>query len=512
MYPGHFITSTPDKAAAIMSETGETLSFRELDETSIRLSRALRALGVQRGDNVALVAENSLRYWEVYWAALRSGLYLTAVNNKLTAGEIGYIMDDCDAKLVISSVGLSGVVRDAAAHAPAIRSRLVFGGDADGFESYEQVIAAQPLERLEDERRGTDMLYSSGTTGRPKGVKPPLPTLRIDEPGDLYTKVFGGTFGFDDQTRYLSTAPMYHAAPLRIGGIVQALGGTVVMMGKFDALRSLELIQEHRITHSQWVPTMFARMLKLPEEQRLAFDHSHLVCAVHAASPCPPEVKQKMMDWWGPVLWEYYSSTEANGITMVSPQQWLAKPGTVGVAALGTIHICDEDGRELPVGETGVVYFEREQLPFRYHKDDAKTAAAQHPEHPTWTTTGDMGRVDEDGALFLTDRQAFMIVSGGVNIYPQEIESAYALHPAIADLAVVGVPDEEMGQRLRAFVQLQPGVAAGDGLRDELIAFGRERLAGFKVPREYEFVDLLPRTDTGKMLKRHIDVAPVPAS
>lgn len=510
MYPGIHALRTPDKAAAVLVDTGEVLTYRDLDERSIRLSRLFRASGIERGDNIAVVSENSLRYWEIYWAALRSGVYFTAINHHLTPAEVAYILEDCDAKALFASVQTAGLAAAAADLVPTVATRFVFGGDADGFASYDDALAAHPAERLDDERRGIDMLYSSGTTGQPKGVKAPLPPARIDEAPDLFTAVFGPTLTITDETRYLSPAPLYHAAPIRLGGVVQANGGTVFVMSKFDAMRSLQLIEQERITHSQWVPTMFVRLLKLPEEVRRAFDHSHLVCALHAAAPCPPEVKQQMMDWWGPVLWEYYAATEANGITMVAPPQWLAKPGTVGAAALGILHICDESGAELPVGETGIVYFERDELPFRYHKDDAKTAQAQHPDHPTWTTTGDMGRVDEDGFLFLADRQTFVIISGGVNIYPQEIESAYALHPAVADIAVVGVPDDEMGQRARAYVQLDEGVAGSPALVDDLIAFGRERLAGFKVPRDVVFVEALPRTEAGKLLKRKIDPQPAP--
>ncbi|RYJ05792.1 MAG: acyl-CoA synthetase, partial [Actinomycetales bacterium] len=366
---------------------------------------------------------------------------------------------------------------------------------------YEQAIADTSDEPLADEPRGTDMLYSSGTTGQPKGIKAPLPPRQVSEPGDPFASVFGPIFGFDTDTVYYSAAPTYHAAPLRFGGMVTMFGGTLVMSRRFDAETSLAIIEKHGITHSQWVPTMFVRMLKLDADVRARYDVSTQKVAIHAAAPCPVDVKQQMIDWWGPILFEYYSSTEANGITLIAPQQWLSKPGSVGRAGLGIIRICGPDGEELAPGETGTVYFERDELPFRYHNDDAKTAAAQHPKHPTWTTTGDIGHVDEDGFLFLTDRAAFMIISGGVNIYPQEIENALALHPAILDVAVIGVPHDELGQAAKAFIQPAEGVDGSDELASEILASLDGVIATFKRPRSVEFVDSLPRTATGKLVK-----------
>jgi len=349
--------------------------------------------------------------------------------------------------------------------------------------------------------RGSDMLYSSGTTGRPKGVKPPLLPIQVNEPGDPLTGLAGVAFGLNPDDVYLSPAPIYHAAPLRWCGIVHAYGGTVVMMEKFNAEEALRAISEHGVTVLQMVPTMFVRLLQLPDEVRAAADVSSVRLAVHAAAPCPPEVKQAMIDWWGPVLLEYYGSTEGNGMALISSPEWVAKPGSVGKSVLGPVHICDDDGVELPAGEVGTVYFERETVPFSYHKDPEKTAAAQHPEHPTWTAVGDLGYVDEDGYLFLTDRKAFMIISGGVNIYPQEVENVLTLHPAIYDVAVIGVPDEEFGEQVKAVVQLQEGYAPSDELAAELIAYVRERLAHYKAPRTVDFAESLPRTPTGKLVK-----------
>jgi fatty-acyl-CoA synthase len=309
-------------------------------------------------------------------------------------------------------------------------------------------------------------------------------------------------FRANEDTVYLSPAPMYHSAPIGFTTAVQSLGGTVVMMERFDALAALRTMEKYRVTHSQWVPTMFSRMLKLPEEERARFDLSAHRVAIHAAAPCPRKVKEEMLAWWGPILHEYYAGTETNGLTYVGPEDWLAHPGTVGRAVMGTIHICDEDGAELPTGEAGIVYFERDRVPFNYHKDPEKTRSAQHPVHPNWTALGDVGYVDDDGYLFLTDRASFMIISGGVNIYPQEIENELIMHPEVEDVAVIGVPHPDFGEEVKAVVQPRPGVEADAALADELIAFARERLAAYKCPRSIDFEPELPRLPTGKLYKR----------
>lgn len=316
--------------------------------------------------------------------------------------------------------------------------------------------------------------------------------------------MFSGHFGCDKDTVYLSPAPLYHAAPLRTCASVQALGGTVVVMDKFDPEASLAAIEKYKVTVSQWVPTMFVRMLKLPDNVRTRYDISSLKVAVHAAAPCPVDVKQQMIEWWGPILYEYYSCTEVNGMTIIRPQDWLAKPGSVGEAALGIIHICDDEGLDLTTGEDGLVYFEREVMPFEYHGDPEKTRAAQHPAHPTWTTVGDIGHIDTDGFLFLTDRKAFMIISGGVNIYPQEIENTLALHPAIQDIAVIGIPDAEMGEQVKAVVTLTDGYVPSSELAQEIIDFTKSKLASYKAPKTVDFVTTLPRTPTGKLLKGEV--------
>jgi fatty-acyl-CoA synthase len=504
MYPGKYAALTPDRPAVVMADTGETLSYAQLEERSVRASRLLHDRGLRRGDTFALLAENSLPYYETYWAALRSGLYLTAINHHLKPAEIAYIVNDCGAKLLIASAAKAEQATAIVEETPAVATRIAFGGAIDGHEDYDTLLAAAGTEPLPDNRVGRDLLYSSGTTGRPKAVKMPLPERRVDEPGDPFVQVFGTMYGFDTDTVYLCPAPLYHAAPLRFGGFVHALGGTVVILPAFDPAAALAAIERYRITHSQWVPTMFVRMLKLPAEEREAHDLTSHRLAIHAAAPCPVEVKQAMLDWWSPILHEYYAATEGNGVTMIGPQDWLGKPGTVGTAKLGVLHICDDDGAELPTGEPGLVYFERDELPFTYHNDPGKTKGAQHPRHENWTTTGDIGYLDEDGYLFLTDRKAFMIISGGVNIYPQEVENVLTLHPKVLDIAVIGIPDPEMGERVKAVVQPAPGVTPGPELEREILDYVRERVAHFKAPRSVDFVDELPRTATGKLQKHKL--------
>jgi len=346
------------------------------------------------------------------------------------------------------------------------------------------------------------MLYSSGTTGRPKGIKPRLLPIQIDEPGDPYIALLSQAFKISADDVYLSPAPIYHAAPLKWSAAVQALGGTVVVLERFDAEKALSAIEQYRVTVTQMVPTMFVRMLQLAADVRDKYDVSSLRLAVHAAAPCPPDVKDAIIAWWGPILVEYYGATEGHGVTLISTPEWKTKRGSVGKAALGVVHICDDDGNELPNGEVGTVYFERDATPFEYHNDPEKTAQSRHPEHDNWSTVGDIGYLDDDGYLFLTDRKAFMIISGGVNIYPQEIENVLTLHPKIFDVAVIGIPDAEMGERVKAVVQLREGVEPSDEVADEIVGYVRDRIAHYKAPRSVDFVDELPRLATGKLAKR----------
>ncbi|WP_037570958.1 acyl-CoA synthetase [Phaeacidiphilus oryzae] len=513
MYPGIHAAAHPDRPAAIMAGSGETLTYAALEDRSARLADALRSAGLRPGDTLAMLTENTLRAYEIYWAARRSGLYVTPVNNHLAASEAAYIVRDCEARALFLSPALGElpvrVLAELGADRPALCVALPAGSgpSVPGCEDYERLLAAASPVPPAEQPLGADLLYSSGTTGRPKGIRIELPDRQVHEPGDTLVELLRGFYGFTEDTVYLSPAPIYHAAPLRFAASVQALGGTVVLMERFDAEAALRAIERHRVTASQWVPTMFVRMLKLPKEVRERYDLSSHRMAVHAAAPCPVEVKQAMIDWWGPILTEYYSSTESIGMTWIDSPTWLRHRGSVGQAIKGVLRVCGEDGEELPVGETGVVYFEnpgREDAGFAYLGDEAKTREATHPAHPNWATNGDIGRVDEEGFLYLTDRRSFMIISGGVNIYPQEIEDALALHPAVLDAAVIGVPDPEMGESVLAVIQPEGGAeeARKSGLEEELGRYLRERIAHYKVPRRIDFTDELPRTPTGKLVKR----------
>jgi len=499
MYPGHWAELKPDEPAIINASNDARLSWRELDDTSNRIAQLFRARGLETGDHVALLMENHLEYLAVAWAAFRSGLYITCVNRYLTPEEVAYIVEDSGSRALVASPA----VIDLDALTPLIphcATRLMARGEAPGWDRFEVEYRAQPAEPLPEQPMGDSMLYSSGTTGRPKGIKRPLTGRSVTEgiPGLDRTS----PYGFDEHSVYLSPAPLYHAAPFGYCMRTLALGGTVVMMERFDPLQALANIERYRITHSQWVPTMFVRMLKLDDAERSRFDLSSHRCAIHAAAPCPVEVKKQMMDWWGPIIWEYYAGTERNGSTVIGPEEWLAHPGSVGRARSGIIHICDEEGRELGPNQEGVIYFEQPERPFVYHNAPEKTAESGHPEHENWTALGDVGYLDGDGYLYLTDRKAYLIISGGVNIYPREIEDALILHDKVADVAVFGVPNADFGEEVKAVVQPVEGVPGSPELAEELEAFARKHLAGFKVPRSFDFVQALPRLPTGKLYKR----------
>lgn len=505
MYPGTWAEKTPEKAAVINSVTGEQTTYKELDDRSNQLAQLMWDKGLRPGDHVAIFMENNLRFFEVIWAAMRSGLYLTTINQYLTDEEAGYILDNCGAGVIVSSQRMSGVAGNLHQFAPNCHTWLMVDcvdRVADGYEHYEDAIARYPAEKLADEPAGQFMLYSSGTTGRPKGVIRPMSKRKITDDAGAVGGMQKTLWGVVEDSVYLSPAPLYHSAPLSFCTAMQALGGTVVMMPKFDEVGALEAIEKYKVTHSQWVPTMFTRILKMPEEIRTRYDLSSHKVAIHAAAPCPEGIKRQMFDWWGPIIYEYYGGTELNGLTHCRPQEWLDHPGTVGKPILGVLHVCDDGGKELPVGEPGLIYFELPKMSFAYHKDAGKTKESQHPQHPNWSALGDVGYVDNDGFLYLTDRATFMIISGGVNIYPQEIEDALVMHAKIADVAVIGVPNEEMGEEVKAVVQTATGVVGDDALAAEILAYAREHIAHYKCPRSVDFMDELPRLPTGKLYKR----------
>ncbi len=500
MHPIQHTQMRPDHPAVIMAGSGETITYRQMDEAANRIAHLLRRRGLAAGDAIAVLMENSPRYYEIYWAAQRAGIILVPISTHLTASEVAYILADSDAQLLFTTPLFGPLVQQMQAGGMDL-PLLVYG--AEGANCAEAALANFPVTPIGDQSAGRLMLYSSGTTGRPKGIVPaPLADPGVEAATPLMMlAVHGFHFPADGSSMYLSPAPLYHAAPLGWSTTVHRLGGTVVVMEKFDPEAALAAIEKYRITESQWVPTHFVRLLKLPDDVRGRYDLSSHKHAIHAAAPCPAPVKQAMLDWWGPILWEYYAGSEGNGMTMVGSADWLAHPGTVGRAILGTVHVCDEAGGEVPVGAEGVIYFESPH-PFAYHKDDAKTAEATHREG--WTTLGDIGRLDADGFLYLTDRRSNMIISGGVNIYPQEIENLLVGHPKVMDAAVIGAPDAEMGECVVAVVQPVDMAEAGDSLAEELRTFLADKLARLKLPRIIDFRPELPREANGKLYKRKL--------
>jgi long-chain acyl-CoA synthetase len=483
-----------------MAASGETVTYGQLDARSNQGAQLFRSLGLAPGDGVSIFMENNARFFEICWAAQRSGLVYTTISSQLTAPEAAYIARDSGAKVFITSHVKRDVAAELGDALAGLCGRYMVGGKVPGYAAWEEAIAAQPAEPVPDEVEGGDMLYSSGTTGRPKGVRFRLEHEPIGTPPAL-ALLLKGIYKVEEDSIYLSPAPLYHAAPLRFNMAMLRLGATCVVMDRFDATEALRLIERYRVTHSQWVPSMFVRMFKLSEEERSRYDVSSLRAAIHAAAPCPIPVKEKMIEWWGPVLFEYYAGTESNGFTSISSEDWLAHKGSVGRALAGEIHILDDDGKELPPGETGCIYFAN-GMAFEYHNDPAKTAEATSGEG--FTTLGDVGYLDEEGYLYLTDRKADMIISGGVNIYPQEAENVLVTHPAVADVAVFGVPNEDFGEEVKAVVQPIHMTEAGPELADELIAFCRGQLSKIKCPRSVDFEAELPRTPTGKLFKRLI--------
>ena len=503
MFPHDFALTTPDKAAIIMGSTGEVITYRQLDEAAIRLSNVLRDAGLNPGDHVALCLENHPRYLEILWGCHYAGLIYTACSSRLTSAELTYVLNDCAAKAFITSHYKADQALDIIDTIPNVHLRLMLDGTIDGYDSFEQTIAAASVTPLSDMVDGTDMLYSSGTTGMPKGIAKPLPMSPIGTSVGLGMLTVM-LFGFSEDTMYLSPAPLYHAAPLRFNMTVHTLGATTIVMENFDAEEFLQLTQKYKVTQTQVVPTMFIRMLKLDSDVRSQYDCSTITHAVHAAAPCPIETKRKMIEWWGPVIHEYYAGTEGNGFVYCNSEQWLAHPGTVGTAIQGIVHICDDEGKEVANGESGTIFFENGGI-FEYHNDVEKTKASRDPLGRGWSTLGDIGYQDADNFLYLTDRKAFMIISGGVNIYPQESENILINHPKVIDVAVFGVPNADFGEEVKGVVQPVTMPANEEEARllsQELIVFCRSQLADIKCPRSIDFRTDLPRHPTGKLYKR----------
>ena len=502
MYPGSHVATNPDKPAVIMAESGEVQTFAELDAAANRLSQLLRSAGLQPGDHIAICLENHPRYIEILWGCEYAGLIYTAASSRLTTDELSYVVNDCGARALLMSRYKADQAAELLATTPDVELRLMLDGTIDGYESYESAVEAQPADALPNRLAGTDMLYSSGTTGRPKGVLPAFEPVAIEERVTGVGGMLSLLFGLDDSKVYLSPAPMYHAAPLRFVMSTVAIGATVVLMERFDAELYLQCVERYDATHSQVVPTMFVRMLKLPDDVRAKYDVSAIECVIHAAAPCPIPVKQQMIGWWGPVLHEYYAGTEGNGFVYCNSEMWLAHEGTVGTPINCTVHIVDESGDDLPTGQPGTIYFEGGSS-FEYHNDPEKTAGSRHPKG--WSTLGDVGYLDADNFLYLTDRKAYMIISGGVNIYPQEAENVLTMHDAVIDVAVFGVPNDDFGEEVKAVVQprkMPVDDAAAAKLAGDLIQYCRTQLADVKCPRSIDFREELPRHPTGKLYKR----------
>jgi long-chain acyl-CoA synthetase len=500
-HPKHFAKTSPDKIVYQMIGSGKSLTFAELESRANQSAHALRALGLSVGDHIAFLLENRLEFMEICWAAQRSGTVFTAISRYLTADEATYIAQDCGAKVFITSDKYAETGAEILGQLDDDVHGMMVGKASPDSQSWEELVSSMPTTPIDDECAGIAMLYSSGTTGRPKGIVRAYEFDSLDSMSPVLLNVCEAMGKMHPDSIYLSPAPLYHSAPLGVGMVAAALGTTTMIMERFDAEELLAAIEKFKITHTQVVPTMFVRALKLPEETRKCFDVSTLTCAIHVAAPCPVEIKRAMIDWWGPILLEYYAGTEGNGVTAANSEEWLTHPGTVGKALFGKIRILDDHGKELPTGDIGDVYFDA-GLSFSYHGDDEKTANSRTKEG--WSTLGDIGKLDEDGFLYLADRRAYTIISGGVNIYPQECEDLLITHPQIIDAAVFGVPDEVFGEAVKAVVQPMNFTEANDAFEAELIAWCREHLSVIKAPQSIDFRETLPRTPTGKLIKRHL--------
>ncbi|WP_172970311.1 acyl-CoA synthetase [Erythrobacter sp. THAF29] len=500
MHPIAHAANRPDHPAVIMAGSGEQMTFGEMDAEANRFAQMLRARGLGAGDAFAVLLENRIEFFTLVWGSQRAGTMLVPISTRLTAPEIAYILRDSGARFLITSSTFESVLPGVREECPDIPILVM---DAEGEDSFASALAAQPAEPIEDQSAGMVMLYSSGTTGRPKGIQPappedPDPQAAIPLMG---LAIMAAGMPADGSMVYLSPAPLYHAAPIGWASTVHRLGGTVVVMEKFDPEAALKAIQDYKVTDSQWVPTHFVRFLKLDPEIRTKYDLSSHQRALHAAAPCPVPIKREMIEWWGPIVNEYYAGSEGIGMTLIKSEEWLTHPGSVGKAIYGTLHVCGPDGEEVPAGTDGLIYFENALLP-TYHNDPDKTREAKHPKG--WMTLGDIGHVDGEGFLYLTDRKSHMIISGGVNIYPQEIENLLVTHDKVMDAAVIGAPDPDLGEKVVAVVQPVNMGDAGDDFEAELRDFLAPSLSKIKMPKLFDFRPDLPREANGKLYKREL--------
>ena len=487
----------PEKTACLVFPEGRRITYGQLVRSATQVAQLLTELGLSEGDGVALLLDNNPSYFEIVFGARDRGLYYTPISTHLKPDEAAYIVRDCGAKALFIDAAFHEIIQAIQASDPTGHCRIfTLNGAGRGGTPYEHEIARfSGQAELADAPLGRDLTYSSGTTGRPKGIRHPL--IDVTRHAEATRSWVGRNFQFDESSVYLSPAPLYHSAPLRFTMRTLDLGGTVILLRKFDAELSLQAIEQQRVTHSQWVPTMFFRLLGLPRQVKDKYDLRSHRCAIHSAAPCPPEVKEQMIAWWGPIVWEYYSASERNGGTCISSEEWLLHRGSVGRPSYGELHILDENQNELPAGVPGDIYFDGPE--FSYHNDAEKTARSRNSKG--WSTTGDVGYVDADGYLILTDRRAHMIISGGVNIYPAEIENLLAVHPDVYDVAVFGVPNLEFGEEVKAVVQLRQPERAGPQVEADLIAYCKAKLSNVKCPKSIDFETAMPRTDSGKIFK-----------
>ena len=503
MHPRIYASTHPDKPAMIMEETGQSLTYGELEPIANQGAQFIRSLGIKNGDTIALWATNSLKFIEIYWAAQRAGIYICPLPTHLSSDDAAYILENCDAKLLIVSSEIKSAaqfITTGATQLKGLKNIFSIDGKLSAIQPWAEKIGSMPTNPIKDEQAGFHLIYSSGTTGRPKGVKLPLIGGEVMADtiwADRYEKIYNLT----DKSVFLACAPLYHAAPILFVTNTMRRGATIIVMKRFDAEGALKAIEKHKVTMSQMVPTMFIRMLRLPEETRLAYDVSSLEHVIHAGAPCPKDIKYRMMDWFGDIIDEYYAGSESIGATTITSAEWRERPGSVGRGQNCTLHICDEAGDELPVGETGIIYFSG-GYDFEYLGEPEKTKKSRNPKNEKWATLGDIGYVDEAGYLFLTDRKNFVIISGGVNIYPQEAENLIIQHPKVSDVAVIGVPNTEMGEEMKAVVEPLDWNDAGDVLAEEILAYCRSKLGPIKCPKSVDFDRELPRQENGKLYKR----------